>query len=162
MLKSILSRLRHDPKWLKVALNFYPPYIGAGVKVKKFSSDFREVEVEMPLRWFNRNYMGTHFGGSLYSMVDPFYVLMLSNILGKDYIVWDQAAEIYFRRPGKGTVYAKFYITQEQIEDIKRKTEGGQVYRPKFKVEIKDKDGNMIAEVFKVLYIKKKDKSFKT
>src|SRR2546429_7301474 len=67
---------------LRRGINLYPPYLGASVRVTHISDDFRRVEVEMPLRFYNRNYFGTHFGGSLYSMCDPFYVLMLANILG--------------------------------------------------------------------------------
>src|ERR1043166_5056857 len=76
---------------LRRFINFYPPYLGAAVRVTHIAEDFRRVEVEMPLRFYNRNYFGTHFGGSLYSMCDPFYVLMLANILGPGYIVWDKA-----------------------------------------------------------------------
>jgi hypothetical protein len=86
---------------LRRRINFYPPYLGAGVRVTHIADDFRHIEVEMPLRFYNRNYFGTHFGGSLYSMCDPFYVLMLANILGPDYIVWDKAANIRFKSPAK-------------------------------------------------------------
>ena len=91
---------------LRRGINLYPPYLGASVRVTYLSDDFRRVEVEMPLRFYNRNYFGTHFGGSLYSMCDPFYVLMLANILGPDYIVWDKAANIRFKKPGKGVMKA--------------------------------------------------------
>ena len=91
-----------QPKYLKLLLNIYPPYLGAGIRVVQISGDFREVIVAMKLRWYNRNYVGTHFGGSLSAMTDPFFMLMLLNILGNDYIVWDQAARIQFLRPGRG------------------------------------------------------------
>ncbi|CAD7844707.1 MAG: hypothetical protein [Olavius algarvensis Delta 4 endosymbiont] len=84
----------------KFLLNIYPPYIGAGIRIRKVAPDFREIVVQMRLRWYNRNYFNTHFGGSLYAMVDPFYCLMLVQVLGKDYIVWDQAAPIEFKNPG--------------------------------------------------------------
>jgi len=84
----------------KFLLNIYPPYIGAGIRIRKVAPDFREIVVQMRLRWYNRNYFNTHFGGSLYAMVDPFYCLMLVQVLGKDYIVWDQAATIEFKNPG--------------------------------------------------------------
>lgn len=84
----------------KFLLNIYPPYIGAGIRIRKVAPDFREIVVQMRLRWYNRNYFNTHFGGSLYAMVDPFYCPMLVQVLGKDYIVWDQAATIEFKNPG--------------------------------------------------------------
>ncbi|MCX4198124.1 DUF4442 domain-containing protein [Methylobacterium organophilum] len=86
------SRLARKARFLRWAMNFYPPYIGAGVRVRHISADMRLVQVKMVLRWYNRNYVGTQFGGSLYSMVDPFFVLMLMENLGRDYIVWDKAA----------------------------------------------------------------------
>ena len=156
-LRNWWQRMRHDPEWLRRLLNLYPPYLGAGVRVRYIAPDFRRVTVEMPLRWFNRNYVGTHFGGSLYSMVDPFYMLMLINILGSAYVVWDQAAEIVFRRPGRGTVRAVFTLTDAQIEAIRRETASGRPYRPRFTVQITDPAGNVVAEVVKVLYVRRRE-----
>ncbi|RMD74179.1 MAG: DUF4442 domain-containing protein, partial [Bacteroidetes bacterium] len=110
-MKTFLRKLKRDPRWLKWGLNLYPPFLGAGIRVRTISADYRRAVVEMPLRWYNRNYVGTHFGGSLYSMTDPLYMLMLMNVLGPDYIVWDQAATIVFRRPGRSTVRAEFELT---------------------------------------------------
>lgn len=155
-MKRWLRRWRQDARWLRRALNIYPPYLGAGVRVRSISPDFRHAEVEMPLRWYNRNYVGTHFGGSLYSMVDPFFMLMLINILGPEYVVWDQAAEITFRRPGRGTVRAVFTLHEEQIEDIRRHTAQGKPYRPRFQVQVTDEAGEVVAEVTKVLYVHRK------
>ena len=80
-----------DHNQFKRKLNLYPPYWGTGIFVKKISPDFREIIVQMKMTWYNRNYVNTHFGGSLYSMTDPFFMLMLMQILGKEYIVWDKA-----------------------------------------------------------------------
>lgn len=110
----------------------------------------------MPLRWFNRNDVGTHFGGSLYSMTDPFFMLMLINILGPEFIVWDQAARITFHRPGRGTVRARFVLTDENIEAIRREAESGQPVRPRFTIQVVDEEGKVVVEVEKVLYVRKK------
>ena len=122
------------------------------------SDDLRNVEVEMPLRFYNRNYFGTHFGGSLYSMCDPFYVLMLANILGPDYIVWDKAAAIRFKRPGKGVMKASFNLTEEKITEIRAAADAQPKVEPQFQVLVKDSEGNVIAEIDKLLYVKKKEK----
>jgi hypothetical protein len=140
------------PWWL----NFYPPYLGAGVRVKRLDPDWKAVDVEMKLRFWNRNYVGTHFGGSLYSMVDPFYMLMLIENLGRDYIVWDKAASIRFRRPGRGKVTASFRLSAEQIEEIRQGLKSEEKVEPTFVVEIKDEAGTVIAEVQKVLHVRKK------
>jgi uncharacterized protein DUF4442 len=143
---------------LKRFINFYPPYLGAAVRATRISDDFRDVEVEMPLRFYNRNYVGTHFGGSLYSMVDPFYMLMLINILGPDYIVWDKAATIRFKKPGKGVMKAAFHLSEEQIAGIRAAAETEPRVEPQFRVVVKDAEGNVVAEVDKLLYVKKRSK----
>lgn len=143
-------------KFLEKAINFYGPYLGAGVRLKTMSKDFRHARVQMPLTFYNRNYVGTQFGGSLYSMVDPWYMLMLIKNLGKDYIVWDKAASINFKKPGNGTVHAEFNLTQEIIDEVKNFVNENTKMDKVFRVEIKDESGKLIAEVEKVLYIRKK------
>lgn len=145
-------------KKLQRLINFYPPYLGSEVRVASISDDFRTVEVEMPLRFYNRNYFGTHFGGSLYAMCDPFYALMLVNILGPDYIVWDKAATIRFKKPGKGTMRASFHLSEEQITEIRGQADSQPKVEPQFQVLVKDADGTVIAEVDKLLYVRKKQK----
>jgi hypothetical protein len=138
------------------AINIWPPILGAGIRVK-WGADLRSADVEMDLRLWNRNYVGAHYGGSLYSMTDPFYMLMLMESLGPDYIVWDKAATIRFRRPGKGRVRAEFRLSDEQLDDIRSKLTTQEKYEPTFTVEVKDKSGEVVAEVQKVLHIRRKD-----
>jgi Domain of unknown function (DUF4442) len=151
-----MSGKNQSAKKLQRWVNLYPPYLGAAVRVTRISDDFRNVEVEMPLRFYNRNYVGTHFGGSLYSMCDPFYMLMLINILGPEYIVWDKAATIRFKKPGKGVMKATFQLTEEQIDEIRAAAEIQPKVEPQFQVVIKDAEGNVVAEIDKLLYVRKK------
>ncbi|HET6345436.1 MAG TPA: DUF4442 domain-containing protein [Myxococcota bacterium] len=136
-------------------LSWYPPYLGAGIRVKA-SRDLRTFEVRMKLRWWNRNYLGTHFGGSLYSMCDPFLVLILAAALGRDYVVWDKAATIRFRRPGTGTVHATFHLPQEKIDEIRAAADAGEKVEPSFTVEVLNEAGEVVAEVDKLLYVRRK------
>jgi len=136
----------------------YPPYLGAGIKVKHISDDYRKIVVEMKLRFWNRNYVNTHFGGSLYSMVDPFFMLMLMKNLGPDYIVWDKSAKIAFKKPGKGKMRATFLIDDAMIKKIKSDVEQMNKIEPEFKVDIENEDGEIIASIEKLLYIRKKEK----
>ena len=136
------------------SINVWPPLLGAGIRVRWRSN--RDVDVEMKLRFFNRNYVGTHYGGSLYSMTDPFYMLMLMENLGRDYIVWDKAASIRFRKPGKGRVRAQFRLSQAQLDDIRSQLTAGEKYEPTFSVEVKDEAGDVVAEVHKVIHIRRK------
>jgi len=116
----------------------------------------KAVDVEMKLRFWNANYVGTHFGGSLFAMTDAFYMLMLMANLGRDYIVWDKAATIRYRKPGKGTVRAEFRLSDSQIEDIREKLKTLPKYEPVFTVEVKDEAGVVIAEVEKLLHVRTK------
>lgn len=143
-------------KFLEKFISYYAPYLGAGVRLKKMSKDFRFCRVEMPLTILNKNYVGTQFGGSLYSMVDPWYMLMLIKNLGEDYIVWDKAATINFRKPGTGRVHAEFKLTQEVIDSIKNHLETAVKMDKHFLVEIRDETDRLIADVDKTLYIRKK------
>ena len=140
-------------KW---RINFYPPFLGAGVRVEHISDDYLNIDVSMGLRWYNRNYVGTQFGGSLYAMTDPFFMLMLMNILGRDYIVWDQAAKIDFVSPGKGKVWARFRLSADEIARVKAEAERGVPLRPVYHVEVRDEQDALVARVEKTLYIRKK------
>lgn len=148
--------IRMNPVVFKILLNFYPPYWGTGIRIARISSDFRELVVLMKLRWYNRNYIKTHFGGSLYAMTDPFYMLMLIQVMGRDYVIWDKAARIEFVKPGRGTVRAAFRITDDQVADIIVRTAGHEKYLPAFTVDITDEAGEIVARVIKTLYIRKK------
>src|SRR5271167_2589151 len=136
-------------------VNIWPPIAGSGIRVR-WRADLKSVDVEMKLRLWNRNYVGTHYGGSLYSMTDPFYMLMLMNNLGPGYIVWDKAASIRFRKPGKGRVRAELRLSDAQLDDIREKLKLQEKYEPTFVVEVKDEAGEVVAEVQKVLHIRRK------
>jgi len=137
-------------------MRFWPPFIGAGISVKSINSDCTNIVVQMKMRFWNKNYVGTHFGGSLYSMTDPFYMLMLMNLLGKGYIVWDKSSSIRYKIPAKGIVYATFSLSLEQIEAMRLEMNNQKKIEPEFLVEIIDKEGRVVAEVTKLLYISKK------
>ena len=136
-------------------VNLWPPFAATGIHVR-WGADMKSVDVEMKLRLWNRNFVGTHYGGSLYSMTDPFYMLMLIMNLGPGYIVWDKAATIRFRKPGKGKVRAEFRLADAQLDDIREQLKTLPKYEPTFKIEVKDEAGEVVAEVEKVLHIRKK------
>src|SRR5258708_39625131 len=158
MTRNVLLQLLGGPEThaLDRWITLWPPFLGAGIRVKHVAPDMKAVDVEMKLRWWNANYVGTHFGGSLFAMTDAFYMLMLMANLGREYIVWDKAASIRYRKPGKGTVRAQFRLFDSQIEDIREKLKTLPKYEPVFLVEIKDDAGVVIAEVEKVLHVRKK------
>jgi len=143
-------------KILKFGMSLWPPFLGAGIKVKHIAADFREVVVSMKLRWYNRNYVGTHFGGSLAAMTDPFYMLMLIHILGSEYTVWDKTSTIDFIAPGRGTVTARFSLNDDQIAEIKNETASSNAYFPELSVDIVNESNEVVARVRKKLYVRKK------
>ncbi len=148
-------KTKRKTPWMRW-INMWPPFLGAGIRVTRMDDDMRTVDVEMKLTKLNRNYVGTHYGGSLYSMADPFYMLMLLANLGREYIVWDKAATIRFKKPGKGTVRAEFRLSEQQIEDVRERLRSATKVEPTFLVEIKDAHGTVVAEVEKLLYVRKK------
>ena len=142
---------------MRTFLNFWPPFLGAGIRVKRLQPDWKEIDVEMKLHRWNTNYVGTHYGGSLYSMTDPFLMLMLIENLGKDYIVWDKSASIRFRKPGRGTVSANFRLSEAQIQEVRDALTTEEKIERTFLVEVKDESGTTIAEVQKLLHVRRKD-----
>ncbi len=141
---------------MKALFNFWPPFRGAGVRVREIAPDFRSATVELRMRLFNRNYVGTHFGGSLFAMTDPFFMIMMMKNLGPEYLVWDKAGTVRFLKPARGTVTARFTLSHERIEEARQATSSGAKHEPRFTVEIVDAAGITVADVEKTLYIRKK------
>ncbi len=140
-------------------IHLYPPLLGAGIRVVHVSSDYRTIRVQMKLTRLNRNAVGTHFGGSLYTMCDPFFMLMLMHHLGGNYIVWDKSAEIQFLRPGRGTVSATFDVPEDMVDDVRRRADNGERVEPTFEVDVLDEQNQAVAHVHKLLYVRKKTRN---
>jgi acyl-coenzyme A thioesterase PaaI-like protein len=150
---SWLSRL--SPSTLGRLMNLWPPYLGAGISVRRISNDWRSATVTMTLRFYNKNLFGTHFGGSLYSMTDPFFAILIFGNLGAGYRVWDIASSIEFIKPGKGRVSAEFSIDDELIETVRRATEGGGRHICSLAVDITDERQELVAKVNKKVYVRR-------
>ncbi|MEL6535814.1 MAG: DUF4442 domain-containing protein [Bacteroidota bacterium] len=136
-------------------INWYAPYFFSGIRMAYQSPDGLTYRVKLRQRFYNRNLFGTHFGGSLYAMCDPWFVFILLAGLGKGYIVWDKAATIRFRKPGKGTVTAEFSLTPEQIAEIKTQVDAGQKDFV-FHAQVLNAAGEIVAEVEKTVYARPK------
>ena len=136
--------------------NLFPAYRGSGARVLYISEDYYEMRVKIPLNWRTKNYVGTIYGGSMYAGIDPIYMLMLIKTLGKNYIIWDKAATIRFKRPGKETLFADFLLTQTELDEIKSILETQKSVDRIYNVELKDKNGKVHCVIEKTLYIAKK------
>jgi acyl-coenzyme A thioesterase PaaI-like protein len=147
---------KYPPRLLRLAMNLWPPYLGAGVRVRRIAADYREIVVEMPLRPYNRNYFGSHFGGSLYAMTDPFFALMVLHNLPEDYTVWDKAGSIEFIAPGRSRLRATFTLAQDDIDRIVRMTATGDKHLHLFGVDVIDEEGLVVAKVEKIVYVRRR------
>ncbi|MET8756952.1 DUF4442 domain-containing protein [Lentzea sp. NPDC004782] len=141
---------------LRFGMNLWPPFLFAGIRVEEMSPDYRYARVRMRLRPWNRNFFGTHFGGSLFAMTDPFWVLLLFHQLGGEHVVWDQAGEIEFVAPGRGTVHAEFRLTDSHVEQVLEQTRSGEKALIWFDTDVVGQDGNVIARVRKQVYARRK------
>jgi hypothetical protein len=141
---------------LRWGFNFFPAFRGTGARVTYISGDYRELHVKLPLSWRTRNYVGTIFGGSLYGAVDPHYMIMLIKILGPGYVVWDKAATIRFKKPGRSTLFARFLIPEEEIAEIRRRLETETSIDRVYRVDLTDADGVVHAAVEKTIYVRKR------
>ena len=139
--------------------NTFPAYRGSGGRVTFIRHDFMEVRIKLPLWWRTRNYVGTIFGGSIYASVDPFYMMMLIQCLGRDYVVWDKAASIRFRRPGRTTLYATFQFDQTLVDGIREELRTLGKLDRHFTVELKDAAGEVHAIIEKTVNVRKRELS---
>ncbi|MBO9666040.1 MAG: YiiD C-terminal domain-containing protein [Bdellovibrio sp.] len=144
---------------MRLFFNLYPPYFGAGIQVEEISKDRRYLRVKLKLRFYNRNYVGTQFGGSIYSMTDPHFMYLLLNNLGTEYVVWDKGAKIDFVKPGKTHLIAEFKIDDQLLAQIKENTKEGQKYIFDLPVTVFDQDGEAIAQVSKTMYVRLKNRN---
>jgi acyl-coenzyme A thioesterase PaaI-like protein len=145
--------------WLvRQGFNLFPAWRRTGARIAYIAPDWSVVRVRLPLNWTTRNYVGTTFGGSLYGAMDPIYMIQLIKILGPEYVVWDKAATIRFRRPGRATLYATFRVTPEQVDAIRREVDALGRSEPEYVVELVDAEGEVHASCSKLLSIKRRER----
>ncbi|HEY0335546.1 MAG TPA: DUF4442 domain-containing protein [Stenotrophomonas sp.] len=140
----------------RLGLNLWPPFLFPGIRVTHIGNDYRSARVELRMRPWNRNYVGTHFGGSLFAMTDPFWMLLVMHNIGRDYIVWDKAGEIEFVSPGRGTVVAEFKLDEPVLDELRAATADGQKCLRWFDTDVLDAQGQVVARVRKQLYVRRK------
>lgn len=143
-------------RFARWGFNFFPCYRGTGARISYIASDWQEVHVQIPLSWRTRNYVRTIFGGSIYSGVDPIYMLMLIKNLGPDYVVWDKAAQIHFKKPGRTTLFARFKINEEELQKIRKLLKGDNSMDWRSIVNVVDSEDVVHATVEKTIYIARK------
>lgn len=140
---------------LRTLLNWWPTFLFAGIKVREITPDFSGATVELKLGLLNRNYVGTAFGGTLFAMTDPFWMIMMIRQLGQGYMVWDRSAVIRFLKPGRGTIRAEFLLPPTEVQRVRECAAQTGRYDPSYTVQLRDLRGEIVAEVEKTLYIRK-------
>lgn len=150
MSESVKSKLW---RW---AFNLHPTYRSTGAWMTYIADDFREIRIKLPLSWRTRNYVGTIFGGSMYAAVDPLYMIMLIKNLGPGYLVWDKAATVRFKKPGRGTLYAQFVLSGEELSTIRSESQRLESLDRVYEIQLTDAEGMVCAVVEKTIYIRRK------
>lgn len=156
MSQGFLSRIELGANGMRRLFNWWPPFRAAGIRVRELSPDFRRATVELRMKLLNRNYVGSHFGGSLFAMTDPFFMIMMMKNLGAGYVVWDKAGTVRFLKPARGTVTARFEMPEDAVARARAATAAGEKHEPVFRVEITDQHGVVVADVEKTLYIRRR------
>ena len=153
MPESLRTRLQ---RW---GFNWFPAYRGTGARITYIARDLREIRIRVPLSWRTRNYVGSIFGGSMYGGVDPIYMVMLIRNLGPDYVVWDKAASIRFRRPGRTTLRARFLLDDAELDAIRAALADTAAVDRTYTVELADAEGVVHAVVEKIIHVRRKKPS---
>ena len=121
------------------------------------SGDFKELHVQLKLNIRTRNRVGTVYGGSIYSSVDPYFMLMMMEILGKDYVVWDKGATMKFIRPITDKVKCRFLISDELVEKVKSEIATNGQYVFDMPLQYEDEEGKVYAVFNKTIYTASKE-----
>ncbi|GHC51316.1 DUF4442 domain-containing protein [Ulvibacter litoralis] len=158
-LNEIGSKFIKKHKLFKYGFNLSPMYRRSTARILKVSEDLLHITIKLPISYKNRNYVGTIFGGSLFSAVDPIPMVQLMDLLGKEYVVWDKSAEIYFKRPAKENLYATFTYTLDELAQIKKQVIEDKEIEIIKNTQLTDKsESTVFCEVQKTIYVA--DKQF--
>ncbi|MCR2791507.1 DUF4442 domain-containing protein [Microbacterium sp. zg.Y625] len=148
--------MRVTPRRLALGMSLWAPNLFSGIRVRRFSDDWTEATVELHVNLITRNYVKTAFGGSLSSMTDPYFFMLVMHQLGRDYVVWDTRGEIEFLKPGRGVLTAHFQVSREKAEELRERARGGVKVLEWFDTEVRDAAGDVVARVRREVYVREK------
>lgn len=151
-----LKALAGTPTALRHGMNLWPPFLFSGIRVEHLGDDWRSARVRLTRSPLTSNYVGTLFGGSIFAMTDPFWMLLIMRNLGGGYVVWDKAAEVEFVSPGRSSVTATFELTDEVLDELRAAAEGGAKVLRWFSTDVVADDGTVVARVRKQIYVREK------
>jgi acyl-coenzyme A thioesterase PaaI-like protein len=139
--------------------NLWPPFLCNSMRLQMLSDDWSEARVVLRLRPWNRNYVRSQFGGNLFAMTDPFWMLLVMHQLGSDHYVWDKAGAIDFVAPGREDVYAHFKLQPAVVEELRAAAANGEKVLRWFETEVVTASGEVIARVRKQIYVRLKPRA---
>ena len=148
--------MRITPRRLRWIFNLWPPFAFAGIRVRAIGPDWASAEVELRARPWTRNYVGTHFGGSLFAMTDPFWMILLMHRLGREYVVWDKSGAIDFVAAVREPVYARFALDDATVASIRAAADADGKALHWFETDIATGSGTAVARVRKQVYVRRK------
>ncbi|MCQ1993812.1 DUF4442 domain-containing protein [Arthrobacter sp. zg-Y1171] len=155
--------LQASPATVRRLMNAWPPFAFTGIRITRLDPEYLGVSVRLRSYWWNKNVAGVHFGGSLFAMTDPFWMMMLLHHLGRDHVVWDRAAEIEFLKPGKGELTVRFTLDRADVGRLRKLAAGGDKVLEWFSVDVTDGSGDVVARVRKQVYVRlKRDRAVST
>ena len=156
-IQKVLEKFISKANIYKYGFNLSPMYRRSTGRIVKVSDDLLQVNVRIKLSYKNSNYVGSIFGGSLFSATDPIFMIQLLNILDESYVVWDKAATIKFKRPAKENCYVDFIFTKDEIAQIKKDVSQNNEIDLVKNITITNKDKTVVfAEVSKTIYVANK------
>ena len=153
---TFLNRFFNKSTLFKTMFNISPMYRRSCGKITFVSDDLHVVKVKIPLTYKNKNYVGSMFGGSLFAATDPIYMIQLMQILGKEYVVWDKATEIRFKKPAYSHAFVTFEFNSEEIEQIIEKVKHEKEVDWVKNLKITNGKETIFTELNKTIYISSK------
>ena len=155
--------MRETPrtKAMRWAFNLFPCFLGTGGRITYISGDLHYARIAVPLNWRTRNYVGTIFGGSMFGAVDPIYLVMFMKLLGPDYVIWDKAASIQYKKPGRSKLHAEFAIDDAELVAIRQALERAESVDRTYRIDLTDREGTISASIEKTLHFRKRRPSSK-
>ena len=142
------------PRRLPRVLRWWPPFVFSGIRVLEIADDWSSARIELRRRWYTANYVGTHFGGSLFAMTDPFWMILVMETLGRGYTVWDKAADIEFIKAVREPVYAQIRVDPVAIAELRSAMASGEKVLRWFETEIRTAAGELVARSRKQLHVR--------
>ncbi|RPH33472.1 MAG: DUF4442 domain-containing protein [Bacteroidales bacterium] len=137
-------------KWI----NFYPLFWFTGIRYK-ISSNYRTMDIKIPLRWYTRNNNGAMFGGVMLLASDPFPALLFQKIYPFT-IAWTKKHSIEYLRPAYSSVTARIEIDDNILVQINNQFEVSKSSEISFDYYFYDRQNNKVAKVTTTCFLKKK------